>query len=161
MHCCCRTDGGEWAARSMKNGSQSTWTASPTSYWKMLPQQGTLRCLYGKTKSHMHAHTCAHILTWTQNTCEYTNTYMHGLEVTPVCTDNICTHVPAHISTHRVSGLLPAGVSAAKEEPVRASTSPPSTASPWSPVHAGCQAPDGGQEFRVTAEQWKRFWGRQ
>lgn len=115
MHCCCRTDGGEWAARSMKNGSQSTWTASPTSYWKMLPQQGTLRCLYGKTKSHMHAHTCAHILTWTQNTCEYTNTYMHGLEVTPVCTDNICTHVPAHISTHRVSGLLPAGVSAVRK----------------------------------------------
>lgn len=125
------------------------------------PNRAPLRCLYSKTKSHVHAHTCAHILTWTQSACDYTNTYMHGPELIPVCTDNICTHVPAHISTHTASGLLPAGVSVAKEAPVRASTSPPSTASLWSPVHAGCQALDGGQEFRVTAEQWKGFWGRQ
>lgn len=124
------------------------------------PNRAPLRCLYSKTKSHVHAHTYAHILTWTQSACEYTNTYMHGPELTPVCTDNICTHAPVHISTHTASGLLPAGVSVAKEAPVRASTSPPSTTSLWSPVHAGCQALDGGQEFRVTAEQWKGFWGR-
>lgn len=52
----------------MKDDSESTRTASPTSYWKMLPQQGTPEVPLQQNEV---PHACTHMCTYTHLDTEY------------------------------------------------------------------------------------------